>query len=74
MAKGDPRYRAAIQRLADARRQAKLSQEELAEKLGRRQQYVSKYETGERRLDLIEYIDAAKALNQDIVQILKSLE
>jgi transcriptional regulator with XRE-family HTH domain len=39
-----------------------LSQEELAEKLGRRQQFVSKYESGERRLDFFEVVDVAMIL------------
>jgi transcriptional regulator with XRE-family HTH domain len=39
-----------------------LSQEELAAKLGRRQQFVSKYESGERRLDFFEVLDVAKTL------------
>lgn len=33
---------------------ASLTQAQLAEKIGQTQSYVSKYETGEQRLDLIE--------------------
>jgi transcriptional regulator with XRE-family HTH domain len=44
--------------LADLMRQirleAKLTQSEVAEKLGQSQSYVSKYESGEQRLDLTE--------------------
>ena len=39
-----------------------LSQTELAVKLGKRQQFVSKYESGERRLDFVEVLDVAKIL------------
>lgn len=67
MAKGthDPRYRSLIASLAEARRSAGLSQTELANKLGQRQQFVSKYESGERRLDVIEFVDVARALELD---------
>lgn len=74
MAKGthDPRYQEAIAELAAARRRAGLSQTQLAEKLGQRQQFVSKYESGERRLDVIEFVDAARALDLDWTRLLKA--
>jgi transcriptional regulator with XRE-family HTH domain len=59
------RYLRAIGMLRAARKDAHLSQTELAAKLGRRQQFVSKYESGERRLDMIEFLDVATALNLD---------
>lgn len=67
MAKGihDGRYRALIDRLASARKQQGLSQATLAERLGQPQQFVSRYELGERRLDIIEFIDVAAALGLD---------
>jgi transcriptional regulator with XRE-family HTH domain len=40
--------------LRELRIKADLTQAELAEKLGQSQSYVSKYENGEQRLDLIE--------------------
>lgn len=39
--------------------------------VGKRQQFVSKYESGERRLDVVEFVDAARALRIDWVQLLK---
>ena len=42
---------------------AGLSQVELAKKLRRPQSFVSKYESGERRLDLIELGQICQALN-----------
>ncbi len=59
--------------LADARRVAGLTQAEVAERLGLRQQYVSKYESGERRLDVIEFLDAAEALGLDGISMLQQL-
>jgi transcriptional regulator with XRE-family HTH domain len=43
----------------------KLSQQELAKRLGRHQQFVSRYETGERRLDVVEFVDIARVLGCD---------
>ncbi len=72
MARGihDERYRRLIDALADARREAGLTQTELAHKLGKRQQYVSKYEQGERRLDVVEFIDIARSLRLDVSMLL----
>jgi transcriptional regulator with XRE-family HTH domain len=52
-------------RLITARKSKKLTQTGLAEKLGRPQSFVSKYERGERRLDIIEFIEVAKAIGFD---------
>ncbi len=53
-------------RLADLLRQirldANLTQLQLAEKIGQTQSYVSKYENGEQRLDLIELEVVCKAV------------
>lgn len=67
MAKGiqDDRYRALIDSLIDARTRSGLSQAAFAARVGRRQQFISKYETGERRLDAIEFLDLASALGLD---------
>lgn len=67
MSKGfhDQRYRKLIEKLVDARRTVGLTQTELADRLGKRQQFVSKYEGGERRLDIVELVDIAVALGLD---------
>jgi transcriptional regulator with XRE-family HTH domain len=39
-----------------------VTQTELAQRLGRPQSFVAKYEGGERRLSVIEFIDIAEAL------------
>lgn len=69
----DDRYRVLIAQLVEARRAAKLSQEALAAVLGRHQQFVSRYETGERRLDAVEYVDIARALRLDAAAALSSI-
>lgn len=48
--------------LRQVRLDANLTQSQLAEKVGQTQSYVSKYENGEQRLDLIELEAVCKAL------------
>lgn len=64
-------YRALIELLIAARKEADLSQTALAAKLESRQQFVSKYETGERRLDAIEVLEIADALGADGYKMLR---
>jgi ribosome-binding protein aMBF1 (putative translation factor) len=75
LAKGtqDARYQRLIDALAIARRSAGISQVELATKLSQRQQFVSKYESGERRLDAIEVIDIGRALGIDVPGLLEEV-
>ena len=47
-------YRKFLERLREARIQAGLTQTEVAVRLGKPQSYVSKCETGERRVDVVE--------------------
>lgn len=54
-----------------ARENAQLSQAEIAEKMGKPQSFVSKYERGERRLDFTEFIELAKILSIDIPRFIK---
>jgi transcriptional regulator with XRE-family HTH domain len=49
-----PRYRSFLEKLKTARREAGLSQVDVARKFGRPQSFVSKCESGERRVDVIE--------------------
>ncbi|ESZ02376.1 helix-turn-helix domain-containing protein [Mesorhizobium sp. C089B] len=50
-----------------------LTQKQLADKLGRPQSFVAKYEGAERRLDVIEFLDITAALDADPCEILSSL-
>lgn len=59
--------------LADHRRGAGLTQADLAGRLGRPQSFVSKYETGERRLDVIEFLEVIEALAVDPAVVLAEL-
>ena len=46
---------------------------ELAELLGRNQSFVSKYERGERRLDFVEFLEIADALEADACELVVEL-
>lgn len=48
--------------LSDARQEAGLSQTELADRLGWKQNWISNIEQGQRRVDVIEFIALARAL------------
>jgi transcriptional regulator with XRE-family HTH domain len=51
------------------RRSAGVSQQELAKRVKRPQSYVSKCETGERRLDVVEFAEWTRAIQVDPARI-----
>ena len=68
------RYRRFRELLVEARQARKLSQSALADRLGRVQTFVSKYERGERRLDVVEFLEVSRALAIDPHKVLKQIE
>lgn len=60
------------QMLVDERKRASLTQSEVARKLLRPQSFVSKYERGERRLDVTEFIEIADALGLNIQRFFRA--
>ncbi|WP_420346180.1 helix-turn-helix domain-containing protein [Pelagibius sp.] len=58
-------YRVLITRLTEARTDAGLTQQQLADLLGRPQSFVAKYENGERRLDVVEFLEIAGQIEAD---------
>jgi transcriptional regulator with XRE-family HTH domain len=67
-------YRRLCQLLVTARKTRGLSQMALAERLGWLQTAVSKYERGERRLDVVEFVAVAQALEVDPCKIVRQLQ
>ena len=59
--------------LTEARVQAGLTQRALAERLKRPHSYVAKIEGGERRIDVIEFLELARALRLDPLDLLNEL-
>ena len=60
--------------LKDLRKDAGLTQVELSNALGKPQSYVSKYETGERKLDYVEINDICKVLGVSMEKFNKLYE
>jgi transcriptional regulator with XRE-family HTH domain len=62
-------YKAFIDVLIVARKEAHLTQTELGARIGRKQTHISIIETGIRRVDLIEFCALAKAMGYDPVRL-----
>ena len=56
-----------LQILRELRRQRNLTQDELAKAMGVKQAFVSKYETGERRLDFLDLVGICDVLGISII-------
>ena len=78
----DPLRRAVGQKQPDrpagrtARRRAqigRLTQEEVTDRLTRPQSFVATYEGGERRIDVIEFIDVVRAVERDPREVFEAL-
>jgi len=55
--------------LAAARHRSNLTQDELAARLQKPQSFISDFERGQRRIDLVEFIMITRALNADPVKV-----
>ena len=72
-AKFSPTYTRLRRFLVQSRKEAGLHQSDVAMTLGRPQSYVSKVESGERRLDVIEFVELARAIGIDPVRALRKV-
>ena len=66
-------WEALLRLLRDLREARGWTQEQLSRKLGRPQSTVSKIETGERRLDVCQFIDYLRILEADPVAAMRRL-
>lgn len=60
--------------IRDLRRERNLTQVQLAKAIGVKQAFVSKYETGERRLDFLDLVGICDALSISIVNFAEAFE
>jgi len=67
------RYKTLRRALIDARLAAGLTQAQVALALSRPQSFVSKYERGERRLDLVELIRVARVVQVDVHDLVRQV-
>ena len=68
------RYAKFCQLLIAARKEHGLTQVDLAERLGAPQPFVSKYERGERRIDLVEFLAIIRSTGADPHEIIRQME
>ena len=68
-----PGHQALMQVLTETRKLKGITQQELANRLDRPQSYIAKVETGERRLDVIEFIEWCSNLSADPSEKLKEI-
>jgi transcriptional regulator with XRE-family HTH domain len=66
-------YKALTALLLEARKQAGLTQQQVADRLRKPQSYVAKYEGGERRLDVIEFLAVCRVLRAKPAEIISDL-
>lgn len=59
--------------MVKARKGAGLTQHDLAKRLKKPQSFVAKYEGGERRIDVTEFLDVTEAIGADPIKILRAL-
>jgi len=68
-----PEYRTLIETLSGLRQELGVSQRELARRIGKPPSFVNKIELLERRLDLLEFIVIAEALERQPGELLSDL-
>lgn len=64
-------YARFLNRLIEARKNARLTQQQLANVLCKPQSFISKYERRERRLDVVEFVAICSAVGCDPIALLK---
>ena len=66
-------HRDLVKLLTEERAAAKLSQRELAHRLGVYQSWVAKTESGQRRIDIVDLFALADAIGLDVVKLVRRL-
>lgn len=68
-----PEHVRLIEWLVAARQRAGLTQQQLADRLDKHQSFVAKYEGGERRLDVVEFLTLARVLQFDPARAIREI-
>lgn len=71
---GSKRHKALIAMLIEEREAADMTQTELADALGQYQSFVARVESGQRRVDVIEFLEIANAIGFDPRKIIRKLQ
>lgn len=68
-----PEYQRLVELLVETRRAAQLTQQQVADRLGKPQSYVAKVEGAERRIDVLEFAALVKAMESNPTALLDRL-
>lgn len=64
---------ALMEELKSARKTAGLTQAQLSDTLGRPQSFVAKYENGERKVEVVEFVQIVAAIGCDPLKIIEAV-
>jgi len=64
-------YQRALEALISARKARGILQTDLAQRLGKPQSFVSKFEARERRLDIVEYVEICRIMGVNPLTVLR---
>ncbi|MET3587567.1 transcriptional regulator with XRE-family HTH domain [Pseudorhizobium tarimense] len=70
---GTRRHETLVALLKEKREAAGLTQTELATNLGEYQSFVARLESGQRRIDVVEFLDLARLLDFDPLKVIHEL-
>ncbi|MDX0427374.1 helix-turn-helix domain-containing protein [Sinorhizobium medicae] len=70
---GTKRQESLVVLLKNKRESAGLTQSDVAKKLGEHQSFVARIESGQRRIDVVEYLTIAEAIGFDAAEALNEL-
>jgi transcriptional regulator with XRE-family HTH domain len=71
---GSKQHKKLIAILIAKREEANMTQTELATALGEYQSFIARLESGERRIDVVELIQLARAIGFDASEVVKEIE
>lgn len=67
------RHKRLVELLIESRREAGLTQAQVARGLGEHQSFIARLESGERRIDVVELLDLARVIGFDPLEIVADL-
>jgi transcriptional regulator with XRE-family HTH domain len=68
-----PRHKRLAEIVAKQRQAAKMTQADVAKKLGRHQPFVANIESGQRRIDVVEFLQLSAAIDLDPVWAIREV-
>lgn len=71
---GSTRHEALCMLLVAERKKAGLNQEKLAKKLKQHQSFVARIESGQRRIDVVEFLELAEVIGFDPIRALAKIK